>query len=577
MYIIISFQYRSGDTTEIDLTKQDCLVPRNKIFSYHDLSYHEIRLRRTKSIESLCDMTLTKLPTNGKVGIIGAGILGLSYAYFITKLRPDINITIFESQNRPGGYIHTTQLDDNGNMIKLEKGPRTLRGVSEGTLLILDMLIQNGKKDQIMAMKSDSVANRKFLLDSAYNLVPVPHSTKSFIEFLGSELNPKAFFKLLKEPFVKKGENIDESIEHFFKRRLGTSALTDKVASAIMNGIYAGDISKLSVNSIFPTVKALEQNLGSFIKPMIESMFKKKPPQSLAESLNVYSSKISPSSNLEKLRENLKGFPIVSLKDSLAVYPQLVYDVLKLNNKVSIKYNSEITEVDPQSGTIAADSSYQFDHIRSTINVNTLGSLIKSNELNHALNSIEYVNLFMANIYTKNKRLIPRIDSGFGFLVPKSSKVKEQLLGVIYDSDIRDNVLPLYNKPTDNRDESTILTVMMGGHMYDSGVPSSGVSLNAVKSSLRKVFHMDESANIILRDEANCHNDKVDLKPDDILISYNLHANCIPQYHVGYGDIKKQVETMLQGTKLSLGGMCFGRGVGVPDCVLNSLEAAIEQ
>ena len=34
----------------------------------------------------------------------------------------------------------------------------------------------------------------------------------------------------------------DETIEQFFKRRLGSTVLTDNVASSIIHGIYAGDV-----------------------------------------------------------------------------------------------------------------------------------------------------------------------------------------------------------------------------------------------------------------------------------------------------------------------------------------------
>lgn len=63
---------------------------------------------------------------------------------------------------------------------------------------------------------------------------------------------------------------------------------------------------------------------------------------------------------------------------------------------------------------------------------------------------------------------------------------------------------------------------------------------------------------------------------NDIVISYNYHEKCIPQYNVGYGETKDKMGKLLEvQPKISLGGMAFGLGVGVPDCVVDGLKGAI--
>lgn len=46
-----------------------------------------------------------------KVAIIGAGITGISSAYYLKHYKPDIDVTIFEATNRPGGKIQTYRKD----------------------------------------------------------------------------------------------------------------------------------------------------------------------------------------------------------------------------------------------------------------------------------------------------------------------------------------------------------------------------------------------------------------------------------------------------------------------------------
>lgn len=40
------------------------------------------------------------------VAIIGVGITGLSSAYFLKQQDPNIDVTIFEASNRPGGRFN---------------------------------------------------------------------------------------------------------------------------------------------------------------------------------------------------------------------------------------------------------------------------------------------------------------------------------------------------------------------------------------------------------------------------------------------------------------------------------------
>lgn len=539
--------------------------------------------------------SLKRVPSKGSVGIVGAGISGLSFAYFLNKLRPDISITLFESTAKTGGWINTVRLQNtfksNSNEdIIFEKGPRTLRGVSDGTLVMLDVVQQLGHRNQIMVMKSSSAANSKYLLDSHYQLIPVPHSFKSFAKFSGSELFSGFLRSIAKEPFqVLNKTNHDESVEAFLNRRFGSTMLSDKILSAILHGIYAGDVAKLSIKSVFPRLKEMEIKEGSIIRHMVSSLIKyvtnkekRKHVKQLPEVLKQYENRVSKSDRLQTLWKSLRGYPIVSFRDTLEFFPKLLTKELHKVPNINIKYNSKITELDPESGEITANGeTHSFDHIRCTVNPIQLARIIKSPELVTELNKIEHVSVFMANIYCHNRRLIDKPVEGFGFLVPKNSNNNEFLLGTIFDSDISSHVTTMNGeKPSSSTNSSYNLTMMLGGHFYGSGVPSTSLSLKAVRNSLAKVFNVDlQTTNLIFRHESQPHETSVKVGDKDILISYNLHADCIPQYNVGYEEIKAQVHEILSTQykdKLSIGGMCFGNGIGVPDCVMNSLEAAFK-
>lgn len=534
---------------------------------------------------------IKQLPKGGNVSVIGAGISGLTFTYFLTKLRPDVKVTIYESRSQPGGWIRSEYLNVKGApSILLEKGPRTLRGVSDGTLLIIDILKNLSNSDQIEVMRSNSIANRKYILGFNDELVEVPSDIKTGFKFMTNELTDGFFKGIVTEPFSKSrlANDKDESIASFFQRKFRSSKITDNVMSAVLHGIYAGDVRKLSVRALLPKLVELEETHGSIMKGVFDKMFnkdKKLEPVPNA-TLNEYETLISPDANLQKLKTKLKPFPMLRLDKGLQQLPLIIASSLSKNPQVSIKYDSKIAAIDLSKDLIVEENGQKlnYNHLRSTINTNSLAKLINNNKLSSCLSEIEYVTVFLVNIYSPKQTLIPKNGNGFGFLVPLAKRNHESLLGVIYDSDTEQNTERLFGTTGDEQSIESYnkITLMMGGHFYNSlTIPSNSLNIEAVKKVLTKYLKVDLSNyNLILRDEANMTNVNLDkLDDNDLIISYNLHENCIPQYNVGYNELKLKVATILdedlQGS-LSIGGMCFGNGVGVPDCVMNGLEDALK-
>lgn len=533
-------------------------------------------------------MALSRIPQNGKVAVIGGGISGLTFGYFLTRLRPDIRISIFESAKQPGGWIKSETLHDpNDGKILLEKGPRTLRGVSDGTLLIIDILKRLGLGANIEVMRSTSVANRKFILGHNNELVQVPSAISSGVLFLLNELTSGVVWSVLKEPFRKaRTQSPDESIEDFFKRRFGSRVLTDNILSAVLHGIYAGDVAKLSIRSIFPSLVEMERENGSIMKSVLKKLFAKKDknkPQ-LHQALKAYETKISTEAGLSELSAKLKPFPMLRLDGGLQRLPLAISSFLRDQENVKVVYEAAIKSIDPVSGTVTHKdgTTEHFDHIRSTINTHSLADLLENApKLSETLHAVDYVGIFLVNVYSKKPILIPQNGNGFGFLVPKSNQNRERLLGVIYDSDTEQNVETLFGETGSKKGTYHKITLMMGGHFYNNvAVPSPSVNLAAINSVLRNVLLVKVGEHKVhIRDEANLEDKTVSLGEDDLVVSYNWHEKCIPQFNVGYEASKNQVRLIIDQElkgKFSLGGMCFGGGVGVPDCVLNALEDALE-
>lgn len=529
---------------------------------------------------------MSVVPKRGKVAVIGAGISGLCYSYFLLKLRPDIHISIFDAGPQPGGWIKTEVLQDNSSKLQLEKGPRTLRGVSDGTLLIVDILKQLKLENEVEVMSSKSLANRKWLLDPNNKLVQVPNSLLLTAKFLFSDITLGVLTSILREPFYKKKSSTeDESIKSFVERRFGSPALAENVMSAIMHGIYSGDVAKLSVNATLPSLVKLEHEHGSVIRAMLLKMTEKKTETGLNPDLVAYEKHISPEANLLNVSQSLRKYPIMRLHSGLQIFPKALAEYLKKQNNVEIAFNTPVECVDLHLATIKINGkSSTFDHIRYTGDAKSLAQIANINgAVREMMDSFEYTTIFLANVYSKNGGLIPPNHEGFGFLVPLRNPNPQSLLGVIYDSDTELDAEKFFDKSdkvATTRVPYDKITLMMGGHFYNSrGVPSDAVNVKITKEVLTSILDVDlNKYNIIVRNEAELDSKDISLANNDLLISYNLHRDCIPQYNVGFLD---KVHEMLQyvdkesNGKFTIGGTSRGK-LGVPDCVMNSLEGAMD-
>ncbi|GEQ67012.1 hypothetical protein JCM33374_g675 [Metschnikowia sp. JCM 33374] len=526
---------------------------------------------------------MSLVPRNGKVAVIGAGVSGLCYTYFLSKLRPDVSVSVYEAAKEPGGWIKSLKLSDNGSEVILEKGPRTLRGVSDGTLLIVDMMKQLGLEKEVEVMRATSPGNRKWLLDPSNSLVQVPNSFQSFAKFFSNDVTQGLVPSILREPFRKPSKiDADESIRSFISRRFGSPQLADNVLSAVMHGIYSGDVDKLSVQATLPRLVKLEQEHGSIVRAMVSKMVSKKVVPETNPILEKYEQKISPGANLQEVATRLKKYPIMRLHNGLQTFPLALAEHLKSQPNVNLNFGYKVSELGLKIPRVSvADKTTEYDHVRYTSGFQPLSNMtqFENKEIPKIFESLEYSTIFLANIYTKKKGLIPKGGNGFGFLVPRRNRNPESLLGVIYDSDTESDAERFVDGHKLGHATYDKLTLMIGGHYFNSrGVPSDTSNLKATRNVLRNILNVDlEKYNIIERNEAQEQNHKISLAENDMLISYNLHRDCIPQYNVGFleksGAIRTSVEKESNG-KVSLGGPSLGK-LGVPDCVMNELEAAL--
>lgn len=117
-----------------------------------------------------------------------------------------------------------------------------------------------GLLDEVIATSKNSVAAGNRFIYYPDRLVSMPHPSRGVLANIYSIFTEPVFDGLIwavvgegfRDP--RSAELKDESVGSFLRRRMGTSQVGDNIVSAVLHGIYAGDIEQLSIKSLMPTL-----------------------------------------------------------------------------------------------------------------------------------------------------------------------------------------------------------------------------------------------------------------------------------------------------------------------------------
>ncbi len=350
------------------------------------------------------------------VKIIGSGISGLSYAYYLKKFHPNIDFEILEKTNRLGGMIYTDIVKEG----VFEWGPRGIRPNGDGQV-ILEMIEDLGLWDQL-TFANESAKKRYLFHDNRLNVLPYSIKTFLFSPYL------KIFLKACYTDLRCDSFDGDESISDYADRHFGES-FRKLFFDSMISGIWAGSVEKTSVSAAFPLLKKLELKNSSLIKSLLT--YNSSMPDSKQYSSTVISKALfSFKGGLEVL--------VLALKDFLQDY--IRYDIniekIEFSDSVNISYNGE---------------THNTDELISTIPSYELSRLMDS-PLKEKLDTISYSPVAVLNL----SMLKSAIDfDGFGFLVP--SKENSVVLGMVANTN---------TFPEQAVQDFIVNTVMMGGDRY---------------------------------------------------------------------------------------------------------------
>ena len=186
--------------------------------------------------------------------IIGAGLTGLSTAFHLKK--HGIDAVVLEKENRIGGQIRTFTEDG----FTFESGPNT--GVVSFPEVAELFQQLDGKCELEIARES----SKRRLIWKGSRFHALPSGLVSAVRTPLFTLCDK--FRILGEPWRKRGTDPNESVGALACRRLGKS-FYEYAVDPFVSGVYAGDPMKLTTRYALPKLYRLEAEHGSFIRGSI--------------------------------------------------------------------------------------------------------------------------------------------------------------------------------------------------------------------------------------------------------------------------------------------------------------------
>lgn len=195
--------------------------------------------------------------------VVGGGISGLSAAYYLRK--SGIQATVIEARPRLGGVIHT----EHTNGCVVEHGPDSFLAAKPWAV---DLIRHLGLESEVVG-SNDHLRNT--FIWKRGRLIPIPGGLQFLVptKLLPIAATPlfgwSTKLRMLGELFRRfEPRGRDESVAEFVERHYGREVV-EYLAEPLLSGIYGGDPSALSIQSVLPRFAELEKKYGSLTRGVL--------------------------------------------------------------------------------------------------------------------------------------------------------------------------------------------------------------------------------------------------------------------------------------------------------------------
>jgi oxygen-dependent protoporphyrinogen oxidase len=440
-----------------------------------------------------------------QVIVIGAGISGLACSYRLKRL--GLPVILMEASGRVGGLVGSVRKDG----FLFESGPQSFQGAEP----LLELIREVGLEGALQ--RADPRAPRFIYLHGKLQKIPMTPQALMASSLLGL----KSRARIASEPFKRtKPPTEEESVADFVRRKFGHEILEYLVAPFV-SGVYAGDPEKLSLKAAFPTLEEWERDYGSVLRGAMKSRPEKEkrsgPPPlcSFSDGVGSLAGAIA-----DKLGDNVRlGAKVASLARSA-------------NYQVCVEYG-ERNEMLEAAAVVVSTPAYAAAHIAAQV----------SSPLTHMLSGVAYAPVAVVACGYYDRQIAEKLD-GFGFLVPRSEKVRT--LGTVWNSSLFEGRAPA---------GSVAITSFIGGATDPKIVDRSDDEIAAIVQ--------DENARIL------------QISGSPVASAVWKYAKALPQYNLGHGHV---VEAIRDGERANPGLFFCGNyleGPSLGKCVETANQTAL--
>lgn len=407
--------------------------------------------------------------------IVGAGISGLTAAYEAQK--KGVSFLLIEAEERTGGVINTITVDN----ALLETGPNSCLVKPAIMQLIAELELE----DEVI-VASPLAKNRYFHRpDLGINLLAAPRGP---LDFLTSPfLSAKAKLRLLAEVLTKRSAAEDESVHDFSRRHFGEE-FTNNVLAAMLSGVWAADIKKLSARASLPLLWSWDQTCGSLLKGALKQRKKAK-----AATPATSRPAITRPANLPK-----RG--IFSFKNGMSTLPNAVLAKLRKDSLVLSGGITSITKT-PSAGCnwtiegVCKHSAYLQNfsitcrQIIIATEASAAATLVRpiDESLAAEINTIPYASLGVVHLLINKQSTKFQLD-GFGFLTPPH--LSRGLLGAIFNSS-------LFPGRSGDKTRHLITCFIGGGAFPDAADIRQENNLSTALEQIKTVLQLKETPEVV--------------------------------------------------------------------------------
>ncbi len=358
-----------------------------------------------------------------KVIILGAGISGLTTAWYLSQTHLPLDIVILEKSARLGGLIHT----DHTTGFHFEKGPRTF--AVQKCPAIMRLIAELGMQEDVIW--SEARPHHRYLWHEG-ELQRFPTNP---ISFLLSPLT-KGFIRAILSEWKQPVKVGDETVWEFVLRRFNYD-VARLFFDPMVVGIFGGDVRHISMRSCFPKLKAWEETYGSLTKGFYHRIKEKRKEP--------------------KYSQDVEGVPmsaIFSFRLGIEQLPQSIMSQIP----ASIQYNHTVEDVSFEGSQVLVKTDKEqltADYLFCCLPVKEAGNLFERHipEISKEFAKVPSASIAVVN-FGYDANVLPL--QGFGYLTP--TYAYEEILGVVFDS----SVFPRHNC----KDQETRLTIKL----RDSGL-----------------------------------------------------------------------------------------------------------